>query len=129
MSKRRRRLLQPYLDQLDDRCLLSGLTPEQLKRAYGLDSITFSTPYGTIKGDGSGQTIALIEAYHNPHLRSDLAKFNREFNLPDPPQLIVANQAGNVTNSGWALESSLDVQWAHAIAPGATILVVEARSQ
>ena len=55
--------------------------------------------------------------------------FDREFNLPDPPQLIVANQAGGITNSGWALEESMDVEWAHAIAPGATILVVEAHSQ
>src|SRR4051794_37153318 len=123
MSTRRRRPLRPELDQLDDRCLLSGLTPAQLTRAYGLDSINFSTPSGPVKGDGTGQTIALIEAYHNPNLRSDLMTFDREFNLPDPPQLIVANQAGNVTNSGWALESSMDAQWAHAIAPGATILV------
>ena len=41
----------------------------------------------------------------------------------------MANQAGSVTNSGWALEESMDVEWAHAIAPGATILVVEAHSQ
>jgi subtilase family serine protease len=117
------------MDQLDDRCLLSGLTPAQLTAAYGLDSITFSTGSGTVKGDGTGQVIALIEAYHDPTLRSDLMTFDREFNLPDPPQLIVANQAGGITNSGWALEESMDVEWAHAIAPGAIILVVEAHSQ
>jgi subtilase family serine protease len=117
------------MDQLDDRCLLSGLTPAQLTSAYGLDSITFSTGSVTVKGDGTGQVIALIEAYHDPTLRSDLTTFDREFNLPDPPQLIVANQAGSQTNSGWALEESMDVEWAHAIAPGATILVVEAHSQ
>jgi subtilase family serine protease len=117
------------MDQLDDRCLLSGLTPAQLTAAYGLDSITFPTGSGTVKGDGTGQVIALIEAYHDPTLRSDLTTFDREFNLPDPPQLIVADQAGGITNSGWALEESMDVEWAHAIAPGATILVVEAHSQ
>ena len=117
------------MDQLDDRCLLSGLTPAQLTAAYGLDSIYFSTPSGMVKGDGTGQVIAIIEAYHDPTLRSDLTTFDREFNLPDPPQLIVANQAGSTTNSGWALEESMDVEWAHAIAPGATILVVEAHSQ
>jgi subtilase family serine protease len=129
MSTRRRRPLRPVLDQLDERCLLSGLTPAQLTHAYGLDSIAFSTGSGTVKGNGAGETIALIEAYHDPSLRSDLTAFDREFNLPDPPQLIVANQAGSITNSGWALEESMDVEWAHAIAPGATILVVEAHSQ
>src|SRR4029077_2494478 len=120
MSIRRRRPLRPVMDQLDDRCLLSGLTPAQLTAAYGLDSIAFSTAAGTVKGDGTGQVIALIEAYHDPSLRSDLMAFDREFNLPDP-QLIVANQAGGVTNSGWALEESMDVEWAHAIAPCSTI--------
>ncbi len=129
MSIRRRRHLRPVLDQLDDRCLLSGLTPARLTGAYGLDSINFSTPSGIVKGDGSGEAIALIEAYHDPYLASDLATFDQAFNLPAPPRLIVADQAGNVTNPGWALEESLDVEWAHAIAPGAIILVVEAGSQ
>lgn len=129
MSTRRRRHLRPVLDPLDDRCLLSGLSPSRLTDAYGLESIKFSTPSGTVQGNGSGQTIALIEAYHDPYLASDLATFDQTFNLPAPPTLIVADQAGNVTNAGWALEESLDVEWAHAIAPGATILVVEASSQ
>ena len=97
MSTRRRRSLRPVLDQLDDRCLLSGLTPAQVTSAYGLDAINFSTASGAVKGDGSGQTIALIEAYHDPFLASDLTTFDRAFNLPDPPRLIVANQAGGVT--------------------------------
>ena len=129
MSTRRRRHLRPVLDQLDDRCLLSGLTPTRLTGAYGLNSINFSTASGTVKGDGSGEAIALIEAYHDPYLTSDLTTFDQAFNLPAPPALIVADQAGSVTNSGWALEESMDVEWAHAIAPGATILVVEAHSQ
>jgi hypothetical protein len=128
MQTRRRRCLRPTLDQLDDRCLPSGLTPAQVTGAYGLNKIAFSTPTGPVKGDGSGQTIALIEAYHDPTIASDLETFSRTFGLP-PAQLNVANQAGGVTNSGWGLEESLDVEWAHAIAPGATLLVVEARSQ
>ena len=47
------------------------------------------------------------------------------YNLPDP-SLTVVNQAGNQTNNSWSLEESMDVEWAHAIAPGANILVVEA---
>jgi hypothetical protein len=129
MSARRRCLVQPALDQLDERCLPSGLTPTQLTGAYGLDSITFGTGSGAIKGDGTGQVIALIEAYHDPYIVSDLQTFDKAYGLPAPPKLIVANQAGTTTNSGWALEESMDVEWAHAIAPGATILVVEAHSQ
>jgi subtilase family serine protease len=129
MSTRRRRPLRPVLDQLDERCLLSGLTPAQLTAAYGLNSITFPTASGTVQGDGGGQTIALIEAYHDPYIASDLATYDQAFGLPAPPRLIVADQAGGVTNPGWALEESLDVESAHAIAPDATILVVEAHSQ
>ncbi len=119
----------PVLDQLDDRSLLSGLTPSQLTTAYGLNAISFTSSSGsTVKGDGTGETIALIEAYNDPNIASDLHKFDVKYNLPDP-KLTVIDQAGSQTNSGWASEEALDVEWAHAIAPGANIVVVEARSQ
>ncbi len=124
MRNRRRGLrLRPQIDLLDDRCLLSGLTPAQVTAAYG------------VKGDGTGETIALIEAYNDPTISSDLQTFDNAFNLPAPPTLTVVNQSGTAvsatapTNSGWTEEESLDVEWAHAIAPGANILVVEANSQ
>jgi len=123
-----RRSFHPALDRLDDRCLLSGLTPAQIATAYGLDAIQFRTASGMVKGDGAGETIALIEAYHDPYLASDLHTFDVAFGLPDP-SLFVANQAGSVSNPSWSLEETLDVEWTHAIAPGARILVVEARSQ
>jgi subtilase family serine protease len=123
-----RRAFRPALDRLDDRCLLSGLTPNQLTTAYGLGTIEFKTASGTIRGNGAGETIALIEAYHDPELVSDLHTFDVAFGLPDP-YLFVANQAGSVSNPAWALEETLDVEWAHAIAPAASILVVEAQSQ
>ena len=72
---RTRRRLRPALDRLDDRCLPSGLTPAQLTHAYGLDAITFTSPSGaTVEGDGTGETIALIEAYHDPTLRERPAR-------------------------------------------------------
>ncbi len=124
MRNRRRGLrLRPQIDLLDDRCLLSGLTPAQVTAADG------------VKGDGTGETIALIEAYNDPTISSDLQTFDNAFNLPAPPTLTVVNQLGTAvsatapTNSGWTEEESLDVEWAHAIAPGANILVVEANSQ
>ena len=123
------RRLRPAVDRLDDRCLPSGLTPAQLTHAYGLDAITFTAPSGAaVKGDGTGSTIALIEAYHDATLPGDLQAFDRAYNLPDPP-LDLVNLGGTKSNPAWSLEESLDVEWAHAIAPGATIVVVEAGSQ
>jgi hypothetical protein len=80
-----------------------------------------------VPGDGSGETIALIEADHDPNLASDLQVFDQANGLVDP-RLTVVDQAGARTNATWASEETLDVEWAHAIAPGAGILVVEARS-
>ncbi len=126
---RRRRELRPACDRLDDRCLLSGLTPAEVTAAYGLDGITFTSPNGSsVAGDGAGETIALIESFHDPNLSSDLQTFDQAYGLPSPA-LSVVDLAGNETDYGWALEESLDVEWAHAIAPAANILVVEAGSQ
>ena len=115
--------------------MLSGLTPAQLTAAYGLSAIEFTTSSGkTVNGTGSGETIALIEAYNDPTIASDLHTFDQAYNLPDP-NLTVVNQSGGAvsataqTNTGWAEEESLDVETAHAVAPGANIRVVEANSQ
>jgi hypothetical protein len=126
---RTRRRLRPAFDRLDDRCLPSGLTPAQLTHAYGLDAITFTSPSGAaVAGDGTGEAIAVIEAFHDPNLAGDLHTFDQAYGLPDPP-LDVVNLGGAKSNPAWSLEESLDVEWAHAIAPGATIVVVEASSQ
>jgi subtilase family serine protease len=133
-TRRRGVRVRPQVDRLDDRCLLSGLTPAQVTAAYGLSAITFTSSGKTVPGNGSGETIALIEAYNDPTIASDLHTFDVAYNLPDPT-LKVESQSGTAvpanaaTNSGWTEEESLDVEWAHAIAPGANILVVEANSQ
>ena len=98
-----------------------GLTPAQIRTAYGLPS-----------SGGSG-TIALILAYDNPNAEADLATFSTQFSLPSCTTLNGCFEKHKMTtsiptNSGWNLESSLDVQWSHAIAPSAKILLVEARS-
>ena len=104
-----------------------GLTPAQVKAAYGINQIT--VPSGQLAG--AGQTIAIINAYDNPNIRSDLALFSTTFGLP-AANLTIAKQyingAAPRTDSGWAGEIALDVEWAHAIAPGANILLVEANS-
>jgi hypothetical protein len=108
-----------------------GDTPAQIRSAYGFDQVTFTSGTSTIAGDGSGQTIAIVDAYGDSKITSDLHAFDAQFGLPDPT-LKVVNQNGGArlpaNNSGWALETALDVEWAHAIAPKANLLLVEANS-
>jgi subtilase family serine protease len=126
MRKRTLRRFRPRCDLLDGRCLLTGYTPAQITSAYGLNAISLTSSSGAkVTGDGSGQTIAIIETYHDPEIQASLNVFDARFGLPNIT-LNVINQAGNQTDPGWAGEESLDVEWAHAIAPGAAIDVVEA---
>jgi hypothetical protein len=105
-----------------------GLSPAQTKAYYGFDQVSF----GGVAADGASQTIAIITAKNNPNLATDLAAFDEQFGLPDPPSLRVVNQVGGAklpkNSKSWGSETALDVEWAHAIAPGANILVVEAKS-
>ncbi|MGA2682463.1 MAG: hypothetical protein ABSF44_11775 [Candidatus Bathyarchaeia archaeon] len=94
------------------------LTPAQIITAYSLSSTT----------NGAGTTIAIVDAYDDPTIASDLAYFSSNFGLPTA-NFIEHKMATTINaNSGWALEISVDVEWAHAIAPMATILLVEAKS-
>ncbi len=123
-----------------------GYTPQQIRAAYGIEDIQF----GSIAGDGSGQTIAIVDAYDDPGFvdstspsfsTSDLAEFDQAFGLPDPPSFEKVNEFGGTTNlpgtdpagagsssGNWEYEEAMDVEWAHAIAPGANIILVEANS-
>src|SRR5437667_3119332 len=112
---------------------VAGLNPAQVRKAYGIDQISFAAgstgSTGSIKGDGSGQTIAIVGAYDAPTILSDLKKFDAQFGLADPPSIRKVSQSGSATSlpaadAGWALELSLDVEWAHAAAPKANILLV-----
>jgi hypothetical protein len=118
------------LEELESRTLLSVFAPDQVRHAYGIDQLSFVTAAGhRIAADGSGQTIAIVDAHHDPNIVSDLHYFDWMFDLPNPPRFTVATPQGTPSvSSGWALETALDVEWAHAIAPGANILLVEARS-
>jgi hypothetical protein len=105
----------------------AGYTPSQIRHAYAFDQISFNG----VAGDGRGQTIAIVDAYDDPSIVADLHQFDSAFGLPDPV-LTKVNQSGGVNlpavSAAWAPEISLDVEWAHAIAPGANILLVEATS-
>jgi subtilase family serine protease len=111
----------------------TGLTPAQMRHAYGVDSISLNG----ITGDGRGQTIAIVDAYDDPTAASDLHAFDQAFGLADAPSFTKLNQSGGTALPGvdpagkgnsWALEESLDIEWAHAIAPQANIVLYEANS-
>ncbi|HKM55189.1 MAG TPA: Ig-like domain repeat protein, partial [Isosphaeraceae bacterium] len=118
-------------------------TPAQIRAAYGISKLSL---------DGSGQTIAIVDAYDDPSIYQALDAFDSQFGLtgsaptlynqygPASSFLTMLNQYGQATSlpstnpngpgtSNWELEEALDVEWAHAIAPGAQIILVEANSQ
>ncbi|HUW78611.1 MAG TPA: S53 family peptidase [Candidatus Nanopelagicaceae bacterium] len=105
----------------------TGLAPSVIQGVYG-----FSTSLTA----GAGKTIAIVDAYNDPNAESDLGTFSTTYVLPSCTTangcFAKVNQTGGTkypkNDSGWSLEISLDVQWAHAIAPGAKILLVEASS-
>ena len=131
------------LEVLEPRRLLSaavvmspvGLTPQQVRHAYGFDTVQFTNGTKTLAADGRGQTIAIVTAYRTPRLAADLRVFNKTFGLPNRLPggggiLSVATPQGTPSvDASWAQETEMDVEWAHAIAPGARLLLVEAKSQ
>jgi len=108
-----------------------GLTPAEVQHAYGFDQIPALA--GDLNSGGAGQTIAIVMAGDHPSIQSDLHVFDQTFGLPDPV-FVKLNQNGSTTgrwpgvNAEWAGEIALDVEWAHAIAPAARIVLVEASS-
>lgn len=111
-----------------------AFTPARIRTFYG-------APYS----NGGGVTIAIVDAYDNPNAETDLKTFSGQFGLPLMPscsysggQPVLQNGCfAKIPGTGrklpspnqtWALEIALDVQWAHAIAPGSNILLVEAKS-
>jgi subtilase family serine protease len=103
------------------------LTPALLAKAYNFG------PLRDAGIDGSGRTIVIVDSFGSPTIASDLQAFDQEFGLPDPPSLTIIQPSGPVppfdpndsTMQGWAVEASLDVEYAHAFAPGAAIILVE----
>jgi len=100
--------------------------PDQMRTAYGTQSLL------NAGFDGTGRTIVIIDAYGSPTLDADLTLFNTVWGLPAAsysvftPFGIDPTDPGNA--EGWSGETTLDVEWAHAIAPGAKIALVIAKS-
>jgi subtilase family serine protease len=103
--------------------------PTFLKKAYDF-------PTGAGAPTGAGQTILIADAFLSPTIANDLQTFDTLFGLPAPPSFtILCPTTGCVTINthsadqvGWGVEMSLDVEWAHAAAPGASIVLVSAAS-
>jgi subtilase family serine protease len=126
------------LEQLEPREFLSasptGLSPQQVSHGYGFDKIAYNVSGQTINADGAGQTIAIVDAYDDPTIVNDLKVFDQTFHLSDTNAtgqfvLTKVKMTSNVkADAGWSQEIALDVEWAHALAPKANILLVEAGS-
>ena len=118
-------------------------SPAQVLSAYGINNLAL---------DGTGQTIAIVDAYDDPNIFQAVDAFDNQFGLtgsgpvlynqygPASSFLTVLNENGQSTSlpgtdpngpgtNNWEVEESLDVEWAHAVAPGARIVLVEANSQ
>ena len=100
--------------------------PDQMRAAYSVDSLIAAGK------DGTGRTIGIVDAYGSPTLASDLALFNSTWGLPAANLQVLTPFGIDATSpdnaDGWSGETTLDVEWAHAIAPGAKIVLVIAKS-
>jgi len=118
-----------------------GYAPDQIRQAYGIDALGVDAKGHPL--DGTGQTLAIVDAYHDPNIFLDVDMFDSQFGLmSNGPTLFdqygaastflsVRNPQGGTdlpnTNppADWAEEIALDVDWAHVIAPGAKIVLIE----
>jgi subtilase family serine protease len=104
-------------------------TPQQMRQAYGVQ------PLLDAGITGKGRIITLIEAFQDPTIQTDLHLFDTEFGLPDPQLNVIAPfgstpfNANDPVQTGFAGETALDVEWAHVMAPDATIVVIQANVQ
>jgi len=111
--------------------------PSNLPACYSPQSITTAYGFASLQSHGitgKGRTIVIVDAFQSPTITTDLALFDSTFGLNAPPAFnIIAPDGLTPFNSadpnqvGWSAEISLDVQWAHAIAPDATIDLVLAK--
>jgi subtilase family serine protease len=110
-------------------------TPASLACIYGVTTaVAGCNPNATVNTPSGGtQTIVIVDAYDDPDAQSDLAYFSAQFGLPfNPSKFNVVYQGGYQPmqdfSGGWELEESLDIEYAHAMAPQANLFLVEAQS-
>jgi subtilase family serine protease len=111
----------PTTAQCEAQFQVACYSPNQIEQAYDLGPL-YAKGY-----NGAGKTIVIVDSFGSTTVRRDLDVFDKAFGLPAPPSFKIIQPAGAVPhpNSGWAGETDLDVEYSHAIAPGANILLVE----
>jgi subtilase family serine protease len=105
--------------------ITGGYTPAQMRANYDLG------PVYAAGLNGKGRTIGIVDVYGSPTIRADLATFDAHYGIPAPPSFTIIEPAGKVPKFnrdnaqmvGWAGETTLDVEWSHAMAPGAAIVL------
>lgn len=117
----------PNTNQCVQQTGLACYSPLQYETAYNMKSLYASGL------TGAGKTIVLVDSFGSPTIKSDLSTFDQAYGLPAPPSFKIIQPAGKVppfnpNNSGqvnWGVETSLDVEYSHAMAPGANIVLLE----
>ncbi|MGA9860124.1 MAG: S53 family peptidase [Solirubrobacteraceae bacterium] len=117
----------PTTAQCEAQLGIACYDPQQFQQAYDMNPLYHAGL------TGAGRTIVIVDSFGSPTIQQDLQTFDQTFGLPAPPSLKIIQPAGQVppydpTDSqqpGWGVETSLDVEYAHTMAPGANILLVE----
>ena len=96
-------------------------SPSNIRSAYDDISLVSNLGY-----DGTGQTIDILDFGDYPNLFNDLSSFDTQFSLPNPSvlKILINNPASCTSGTNYCIETALDVQWAHVMAPGAALHVV-----
>lgn len=101
-----------------------GYQPSEVQTAYRLDKLYRSGL------DGRGQTVAIVDAFGSTTIQQDIATFSAAMGLPPADLTVIGTPTesdfSGSPNAGWADETTLDVEWVHAIAPRAKIVLVVA---
>lgn len=96
--------------------------PYQIRQAYGVTGLLAKNI------TGQGTTITIIDAGGSPTIKQDLHTFNTLWGLPDSPLNVLTPFGLSGADSSWQPEVTVDVEWAHVMAPGATINLLVAKS-
>jgi len=96
-----------------------GYEPTSMQNAYGL------IPLYNAGLNGAGQSVVIVDAFGSPTAAADIAVFSTTFGLPAANFSVFDPQGPPPYNSGWAGETTLDIEWAHSMAPGANIVLIQ----
>jgi hypothetical protein len=120
----------------------NSLDPQLFNDAYYFNDLVYNVNGVLISANGADQTIAIVDAYGSPTIVNDVETFDAQWGISNSDAegnfFLTVQKLGRSQNTetdtqavidSWSSETSLDVEWAHAVAPGAHILLVEAPSQ